>query len=107
MDKVIPMNNFKTSAKRLGQFVGHVCLVEYYHHDASSEPTLSALSKVVDMFYGVIDAEPYIALRFSEGTDITFTGASYNTNLSNNNIVFSSKFDNKTHCIITKQNRKE
>lgn len=100
MHKVIPMNNFKTSAKRLEDFVGQVCLAEYYHHDVRSEPTVSILSEVTEVFYGEDGAEPYIALRFSDGTDLTFTSVVYNTNISNEAVVFGSKRDLETHCII-------
>lgn len=103
MSKVLSFNNFKTSAKQLESFVGHVCLVEYYHNDVSSEPTVSILNKIEDVYYGEDESERHISIRFSEGTDLSFSNEAYETNLSNGVVVFGSKHDDETYCLIEKQ----
>lgn len=105
MSNILAFNNFKTSAKRLKEFVSRECLLEYYHHNTPSEPSVSVLSIVEDVFYGNDGFDKYLSIRFKDGTDITFTDEAYNTNLSNDDVVFSSKFDDETYCILFLTNR--
>lgn len=99
MKKVIQFNSFKTSYKRLLENKHNIYVVEFYHHDMPSQPTVSIVSLVSDVFAEFND-ETYISIRFNGGTDLTFTNESYTTNLSNECVVFSSKHNDETYCII-------
>ncbi len=102
MTKVMPFNNFKTSYTELKNNTRNRFLIEFYHHDFPSEPTLSVLDNVLEVVFDRIEGESYISIRlFSDTTDITFKSGSYHTNLSNGDVVFSSKHDNETYCLIS------
>ena len=102
--KKVPFPSFKVSFNELIKIENQRVLVEFYHNDTPSEPTVSILNDIVGVFYGTgfLEDEHYISIRFKEGTDLTFSSEVYNTNLSNDSIVFSSLADNETYCIIHK-----
>src|SRR5690625_7993812 len=87
------------SYKKFEVNADNVFVVEFYRRDTASEPTVSIINAVSDVF-AAFDDEPYISIRFVGGTDLTFTGESYFTNLSGDAVVFSSKHDDETYCII-------
>ncbi len=91
--------SYLPSYNRLEENKNNVYVVEFYHCDVPSEPTVSIVDKVSEVFADFED-EPYISIRFDGGTDLTFTSGNYYTNLSNNAVVFSSKHVNDTYCII-------
>lgn len=91
--------SFASSYKELVKNKHNVYIVEFYHRDVPSEPTVSIINSVSDVF-AHFDDESYISIRFVGGTDLTFTEESYTTNLSNGAVVFGSKCDNETYCII-------
>lgn len=99
MTNVATFPSFIPSYKRLKENADNVYIVEFYHQDTMSEPSVSIINSVSEVFAD-FDYEPYISIRFDGGTDLTFTGESYHTNLSNDAVVFSSKFDDETYCII-------
>lgn len=99
MSKIATFPSFIPSYNRLKENKGHVYIVEFYHRDMPSEPTVSIINSVEEVFADFED-ESYISIRFEGGTDLIFTSESYHTNLSNDAVVFSSKFDDETHCII-------
>lgn len=99
MSNVSTFPSFIPSYKALKANKDNVYIVEFYHNDTPSEPTVSIINLVEEIFAD-FDDEPYISIRFVGGTDLTFTSDNYHTNLSNNAVVFSSKHDDDTHCII-------
>lgn len=99
MSKIATFPSFIPSYKRLKENKDNVYIVEFYHRDMPSEPTVSIINSVEEVFADFED-ETYISIRFKGGTDLAFTSESYHTNLSNDAVVFSSKFDDETYCII-------
>lgn len=103
MSNIKQFNSFQTSYKELDrQF--NSCkrfLIECYHHDMTSEPTVSILNHVEDLFFDMVDGEMVIQFRFEGGTDVCFKESSHHTNLSNGDVVFSSKHDDKTYFLIS------
>lgn len=91
---------FQNSYNKLEDNANNVYLVELYHRDMPSQPTVSIVDQVSEVFSDIGADESYISIRFVGGTDLTFTSESYNTNISNNAVIFSSKFDDETYCII-------
>lgn len=99
MSKVMDFPSFIPSYQMLLKNKEKVYVVEFYHRDTPSEPTVSIINKVDEIFADFND-EPYISIRFVGGTDLTFTEDSYFTNISKNTVVFSSKVDEETYCFI-------
>lgn len=100
MSNVTNFPSFVPSYKRLTENKDRVYIVEFYHgEDTPSEPTVSIINSVTDVFAD-FDDEPYISIRFEGGTDLTFTQESYSTNLSHGAVVFASKHESETYCII-------
>lgn len=104
MNNIKQFNSFKTSYKELKRNEDKRFLIEFYHYDLPSMPTISVLDNVTEvmMFFDEMEREEYITIRtLKDNTDIYFSKKSYNTNLSNGCVVFSSKNDDKTHCLIS------
>lgn len=99
MSKVTLFPSFVSSYRELLKNKDNVYIVEFYHRDTPSEPSVSVINLVSEVFAN-FDDETYISIRFVGGTDLTFTEESYNTNLSNDAVIFSSKHDDGTYCII-------
>lgn len=99
MTNVAAFPSFKSSYRMLEKNKHNVYVVEYYHRDMPSEPSVSIINLVSDIFAD-FDDEPYISIRFVGGTDLSFTEENYNTNISDDAVVFSSKHDDRTYCII-------
>lgn len=99
MSNVATFPSFIPSYKRLVENKNNVYVVEFYHRDMPSEPTVSIINLVSEVF-AEFDDEPYISIRFVGGTDLTFTSENYHTNLSDDDVVFSSKYDDETYCVI-------
>ncbi|MED2940690.1 hypothetical protein [Cytobacillus horneckiae] len=103
MAEIKQFNSFPVSYCRLSDdFLNQRVLAEYYHHDMPSEPSISVLGVLTDVFISN-DDDGYINLRFENGTDISFKKENYLTNISNEEVVFTSKYDSETYCIITIQ----
>lgn len=103
MAEIRNFNSFPVSYNRLSNvFLNQRVLAEYYHHGMPSEPSLSVLAVLTEVFIETED-DGYIGLRFDNGTDVSFTKENYQTNISNDGVVFSSKHDSETYCIITVQ----
>lgn len=94
-------NSYLTSYKELKRNIHKRFLLEFYHHDMPSEPTVSTLCKVLDIFHDDSDGEMYINIRFYDGTDVHFKETIYNTNLTNGQVAFGSKQDDETYCLIS------
>lgn len=100
MSKIAPFPSFVPSYNRLKQNKDQVYIVEFYHRDMPSEPTVSIINSVSEVF-AYFDDEAYISIRFVGGTDLTFASESYFTNISGDAVVFSSKHDDETYCLIS------
>lgn len=99
MSNVTVFPSFVSSYKELVRNKNSVYIVEFYHRDTPSEPTVSIINLVSEIFAD-FDEDPYISIRFIGGTDLTFTSENYSTNLSDDAVVFASKNDDETFCII-------
>lgn len=66
-----------------------------------SEPTVSVLNYVEDVLFEEVDGEKIITIRFEGGTDVCFKEELHYTNLSNGDVVFSSKKDDETYWLIS------
>lgn len=93
--------SFVPSYKRLKENKERPFLIEFYHNDYQSEPTISIIDLASKIFMDDLDGEKTINIQFIGGTDLTFRESIYNSNLSNNDVVFSSRFDDETYCIIS------
>lgn len=102
MTKVMQFNSFKTSYHELNKNLSSRFLIEYYHHAHPGEPVISILDNVYEVVTTEIEGDTHITIKtFSETSDISFTSGEYETNLSNGYVVFASKHDNETHCLIS------
>lgn len=102
MSKVMEFNNFKTTYNELKSNTRKRFLIEFYHHTSPGDPVLSVLDNVYEVASCEIEGETYITIKtFSETTDVTFTSGVYETNLSNGYVVFASRYDNRTYCLIS------
>lgn len=103
MTKVMHFNNFNTSFQKLLDKAKNELLkinIEFYHHDEQSEPFLFIEGKVETLT--IEEEEGYgkiISITTSESM-FFFTERNYLTNISGDAVVFSSKNDNETYCII-------
>src|SRR5690625_1045653 len=100
MEKVTRFPSFAPSYRTLKENQSELVLVELYHHDVASEPSLSVITHMDSVFTGNIEGSTYIGIRFDGGTDLSFSDKNYNTNISNGAVIFSSKHDIDTYCII-------
>lgn len=100
MADVITFPSFISSYRKLLENKGKSILVEFYHYDIASEPSVSTVSCLETAFMGAIDEVSYINFRLKDGTDYSFNDEHYNTNISNGAIVFSSKHHDEIYCII-------
>ncbi len=93
--------SFIPSYKRLLANKNKVFTIEFYHHDVNSEPTFSASTLASNILLEDLEDDGlFITLQLA-GFDLTFGERNYNTNLSNDDVVFSSKFDDETYCFIS------
>src|SRR5690625_2897656 len=106
MTKVTKFPSFVSSYRYLEENKGEVTLVEFYHHDMPSEPSVSVVDHMDSVFTDNIEGSMHIGIRFDGGTDLSFDDKNYNTNISNGSVIFSSKHDNETNCIIDFMERK-
>lgn len=74
--------------------------IQFYHHDYQSEPFMLIEGKVKSLLLDDV-------IGYGETIDITtaellisFNEKSYYTNISSDAVVFSSKNDDETYCII-------
>lgn len=100
MAKVANFPSFVSSYRALKANQGDLVLVELYHHDVMSEPSLSIVSHMDSVFADNIEGTTHIGIRIDGGTDLSFNDKNYNTNISDGAVIFSSKHDSETYCII-------
>lgn len=99
MSNIAVFPSFIPSYNMLLENKEKIYVVEFYHRDVPSEPTVSIINKVDEIFAHFGD-DAYISIRFAGGTDLSFNADSYHTNISDNTVVFSSKYDDETYCFI-------
>ncbi|WP_200411952.1 hypothetical protein [Virgibacillus salexigens] len=103
MSNVKQFNNFQTSYRRLVEKASNdltKIFIEFYHHDFQSEPFLHVEAPVERIFMEHVEEHGNIILILTSETTFTFNEKNYNTNISNDVVVFSSKNDEQTYCII-------
>lgn len=100
MTAVANFPSFIPSYKQLKENEHKQFSIAFYHHDCGSEPTIhisdyaESIRLDDDEEYGKI-----IEIHTPE-TFMTFTEKNHLTNLSNDDVVFSSKHDDETYWII-------
>ncbi|WP_337970215.1 hypothetical protein [Virgibacillus salexigens] len=103
MPKVTNLPAFKSSFKKLKEKESNSLLkmnMEFYHHDFQSEPFLHVEAPVESIFMEHVEEHRNIISILTSETTFTFSEKNYNTNISNDVVVFSSKNDEQTYCII-------
>lgn len=103
MSKVLSFNNFQTSYKKLIQQAENDLTkinIEFYHHDFQSEPLLHIESDVENVIFEDVEGHGKVISILTTEATFSFSERNYHTNLSNDAVVFSSKHDDETHCII-------
>lgn len=104
MAEIKQFNSFPTSFKKINDSLGNgipKINVEYYHHDFQDEPLLHIEAHLEGVRQDFIEDHGHIISILTKETTIVFTENNYHTNLSNDDVVFSSKNDDETYCIIT------
>lgn len=75
--------------------------IEYYHFDVDSEPVISIDAEAERLVLDYVDEHGLVISILTKETIVSFSEKNYTTNLcSDNSVVFVSKNDKKTHCII-------
>lgn len=103
MSNIKTFNNFQTSYRKMIENASNdltKILIEFYHHDFQSEPFLVVSGHAETIRMEEVEEYGKIINITTKENILTFTERNYHTNLSNNAIVFSSKFDDETYCII-------
>lgn len=103
MNKIKQFNNFQTSYKRLIEQPDIDLLkinIQYYHHDFQSEPFLHVEAEIDHIIIEHVEDHGLVISILTPETTFSFSERNYNTNLSNDAVVFSSKYDEETYCII-------
>jgi len=98
--------SFKKGFERLKEFVDEMCLVEFYHHEMPGVPSISVVGRIDSVFSDYIEGLSHIGMRLDGGTDLNFDNGNYKIIFSNGSVIFSSKHDNETYCIIDFMERK-
>lgn len=102
-DNIKQFNNFQTSYRKMIANASIDLLkinVEYYHHDFQSEPFLHIEGHIENITLDHIEEYGHVISVFTKETTLSFIESNYHTNLSNDCVIFSSKFDDETYCII-------
>jgi len=78
---------------------GYKFSIEVYHHDHNGEPYISVEAYPELVRPEHVDGNLIILIHTKENA-FTFSAENYNTNLSGDAVVFSSKKDDETHVFI-------
>lgn len=103
MNNVAVFSSFIPSYKKLQQLSHNKDLnifIQYFHHDDQSEPFLFLEGKVDSLRLDEVEEHGKIISITTPESMFTFTERNYLTNISGDAVVFSSKNDNETYCII-------
>ncbi len=104
MGKTIEFNNFQTTFNKLTRQAKNDLLkinIEFYHHDFESEPFIHVEADVENISIENVDLNGKVITILTNETAFSFTERNHYTNLSNDDVVFSSKNDDETYCIIS------
>ncbi|OAK70052.1 hypothetical protein [Lederbergia galactosidilytica] len=104
MGKTIEFNNFQTTFNRLTRQAKNKLLkinIEFYHHDSASEPFIHVEADIERIFMEIAEPHGKVITILTQETTFSFTERNHHTNLSNDDVVFSSKNDDETFCIIS------
>lgn len=74
--------------------------IEYYHHNNQSEPFLSSMSDVEVVRLECVDGDELIVSVMTPELIVSFGEMDWKVSIGEDYVVFSSKEDNETHCII-------
>ncbi|WP_158681479.1 hypothetical protein [Microbulbifer pacificus] len=103
MSKILNLNSFDRTYKRIVEKSSNDLIkinVEFYHHDFQSEPFLHTEAKVQNVLFDrSLDGGAVITIMTNESY-LSFAEKNYHTNLSGDDVVFSSKHNSETYCII-------
>lgn len=75
--------------------------IEFYHHDFQSEPFLHLEASVKNVSIEQVEEHGKVISILTPETLFSFSERNYHTNLSNDDVVFSSKKDDETYCLIS------
>lgn len=75
-------------------------LIEFYHYDFNSEPFLYTDCYVQDIIMEKVPEHGLIITIFTPYTTISLSERNHFTNISDEAVVFSSKHDDESYCII-------
>ncbi|MBN6206227.1 hypothetical protein JYK21_07170 [Ralstonia pickettii] len=104
MNKIIQFNSFGTIFNKLvNQSKNDLTNVnvEFYHHNFQNEPFLHIEASVENISIEEVDEYGKIISILTSETTLSFSENNYHANLSNDDVVFSSKNDDETYCIIS------
>jgi hypothetical protein len=75
--------------------------IEYYHFDTDSEPVISIDAEAEKLVLDYVPEHGLVISILTKESIISFSEKNYTTNLgSDNSVVFASKHNDETHCII-------
>lgn len=75
--------------------------IEYYHFDDDSEPVISIDAEAERLVLDYVPEHGLVISILTKESIISFSEKNYITNLSSDNsVVFASKHNDETHCII-------
>lgn len=100
MTKITNLPTFTTSYKALKENIGELVLVELYHQDIVFDPVVSVVSQLNATFNANDEGISHINLRIDGGTDLKFNSDNFDTGISDGAVVFLSKHDEGTYCVI-------
>jgi len=92
--------SFKPSFKKLKLNAKKRYSMQFYHHDFNSEPFLHVDAYAQFVRMEEISEHGLIITIITPDTLITFSEKNHSTNISGDSVVFSSKHDDETYCII-------
>jgi hypothetical protein len=103
MSNITNFPAFTSSYKKLKEESENKLLrifIEFYHHDFQSEPFMYLEGSVQTISMEEIEEHGKVINIITSETILSFTERNYHTNISGDAVVFSSKDDNETYCII-------
>jgi len=103
MSNIATFSAFVPSYRKLQQLSYNKVLnifIQYFHHDDQSEPFLYLEGEVNSLRLEEVEEQGKIISITTPESMFTFSERNYLTNISGDAVVFSSKNDNETYCII-------
>ncbi|MBT2600916.1 hypothetical protein J7E18_16405 [Oceanobacillus sp. ISL-73] len=103
MSKVLNLNSFNRTYKKIVEKADNDLIklnVEFYHHDFQSEPILHMEAKIQNVLFDKSRDDGSVITIMTNESYLSFTEKNYYTNLSGDDVVFSSKHNAETYCII-------